>query len=190
MRIREAILAALLLLGSLPSAAAAGKLTAPPGKSGALNLLVTIAVGGVVLLAAALWLAWRAGRPRKKAPPKRSFESGRALAWRSKPRTTREALAALPRAEMGELVDAREIGPEHVEVALVRRRSHPCEEVAGYVAGLFGAAWASDVRVAHPTCGGKDRRSPCVFEVVRVRHAPQDALSPAFGRAAGSSTRG
>lgn len=149
----------------------------PPGGA-AFATLAILALGGFLVLVAGLALAWWARRPREIHPPRRTFASGRRLAMRDPPLDEEAALAALPTMPVGTVVETRRVAAGRVAVAVQRKRGQPCEQVGGFLAGLFEAAWASDVRVVHDRCSGKDRKLPCWYTVER---APVAAVRRAVG---------
>lgn len=128
-----------------------------------------VAFGGValLLLAIALFLAVRSRKPPKRNPPKRTFEHGRRLARMRHARSPDEAVAGLRTTPVGSVVSARADG-RHADVTLTRRKSQPCPQAAGYLAGLFESAWAHEVRVVHPQCAG-ERGGECRYIIERAR---------------------
>lgn len=158
------LLAAVLLLIPLAQAQSSGsspKLRIPVGALG----LVLMAAGGILLFFLSLSAARRArGLAKTKAPPRRSFERGHQMGLTAGVSTEQDALRRLGEAPVGKLVSATPI-PGGWRVAMSRKRSEPCEVAAGYVSGLFEAAWARDVVLRHEGCAGKARGAVCVYEV-------------------------
>ena len=159
--------------------------------------IMLLAVTGIALLGVALLAARRAFRPPPPKLPKKSFAAGRARGVREGIRGSQAALAALEKSGLGDLAG---VAPEGTGYRVIVRRGRgvPCEYAAGYLTGLFEAAWAIDVRLEHPACGGKDRKAPCVYEAYpappATRGLPRPHAEPqpsGRGRAgAGASTRG
>jgi hypothetical protein len=155
---------------------------------------VGIAVAGLVGLAAlglALLAAKRAFHPPPPKPPRKSFAAGRAKGVRDGIRGSQAALEALARSGLGDLASVAPEGNGY-KVILKRGRGVPCEHAAGYLTGLFEAAWALDVHLEHPVCGGKSREAPCVFQAFPAPPtAPRRGAPTSSGRgAAAASTRG
>ena len=145
--------------------------------------LVLLALGALCLLVLALsaWLAARAKRAPVVKPAKKTFEHGRRIARLKRATTVEAALAALRDPPVGRVLSLR--GDErNAEVVMERKRGQPCPQAAGYLAGLFEMAWAHDVLVTHPQCGG-DQGGVCHYVVHRAA-----TVSGAPG--AGASTRG
>jgi hypothetical protein len=168
-----------------------GAVPAPVGI--ALTALLGVAILGVALLAAR-----RAFHPPPPKPPRKSFAAGRAKGVRDGIRGSQAALEALARSGMGELASVAPQGAGY-RVILRRGRGVPCEHAAGYVTGLFEAAWALDVHLEHPSCGGKSRDAPCVYEAYpspptaprRAASTPAPTAPTSSGRAgAAASIRG
>lgn len=148
----------------------------------AIFALAGIAAGAGLLMGAAAWMASKARAPKKRLPPRRTFDHGRRLGRLREVTTPEEAVAALRGAPVGELVRAS-AGEERADVVLARRKSQPCEQAAGFLAGLFERAWAHEVTVEHPTCAGKS--GECAY-VVRPYSPPP--FSGSARPAAGAST--
>lgn len=145
-------------------------------------LLIGIGAAALLVLLFSAWLAARSRRRPVHKPPKKTFDHGRRLARRRAPATVAAALDELVDAPVGRAVHAR--ADEHrAEVTLARRRSQPCAQAAGYLAGLFESAWAHEVLVTHPQCAG-DRGGECAYVVQR---GPVSAPAP---RAAAASIPG
>lgn len=144
-------------------------------------ILAAIAGAALLMLGIALWFAARSRRPHPKKPPRKTFEHGRRLARAHHVASARQAVKALERAPVGALADAR-ADAYHARVTIDRRRQQPCAQAAGFVAGLFESAWAHEVRLSHPECGG-ERGGRCVYLVER---APIATARPAEG----AQTRG
>ena len=154
--------------------------TGPRGAE-AMLFLAAVALCAILALWIAMRLARRSRRPKVKRPPKRTFEHGRRLAHERRAGSTVAALAALERSPVGELV-ARGGDDRRVDVVLRRKRSQPCEQAAGFVAGIFESAWAHEVIVTHPSCAGP-RGGECAYTVHRV-------ATPRAARTAPASTPG
>ncbi|MFA5862592.1 MAG: hypothetical protein WDA16_12950 [Candidatus Thermoplasmatota archaeon] len=135
---------------------------APPGLAG----FVLLGSGAGATLGLALLMAHHAGRPRKRTPPRKSFEAGRVSGRGTRVVSHAEAIETLRKHALGEVVSLRG-APGLVRVALKRRRGEACEHVAGYLTGLFEGAWAMDVALRHDECGGKERDAVCVYEFSR-----------------------
>lgn len=156
--------------------------------------LAVAGLAGLAVLGLAVLVAKRAFHPPPPKPPRKSFAAGRAKGVRDGIRGAQAALAALARSDLGEVAGAAPEGSGY-RVVLKRGRGVPCEHAAGYLTGLFEAAWALDVRLEHPSCGGKTKGAPCVYEAypappaVPRRAAPAPATSSGRGGAA-ASTRG
>lgn len=140
-------------------------------------ILVAIAVGALLTMGIALWIAVRSRKPHPKKPPRRTFEHGRRLARAHHVASPRAAVDALERAPVGTLEQAR-ADARGAQVTLVRRRNQPCAQAAGFVAGLFESAWAHEVRLSHPECGG-DRGGRCVYVVEKA--VPTGSARPGAG---------
>lgn len=151
----------------------------------ALAALGGMAFASALLLALALYVAWRSRAAKRLRPSKQSFAGGRASALSRPPLSHGEAIARLREGVLGDAVVLQDEGDALV-LEVRRRRGWPCDRVAGGVAGLFEAAWAADVDVRHDACGGGGvlRRAPCVYHVRRV------AISSGGRRAGEASTRG
>lgn len=148
---------------------AAGRLAAP-------------AALALAILVFALVLARLARRPRRERHRRKTFAAGREAALRRPPRFHDEALARLGEGDAGKLAGVRG-APGDVLVLVQPRRADGCERAAGVLAGLFEAAWASDVDVHHVACGRKSR-GPCEYVVRRRR------VNAVGRRAAGASIPG
>lgn len=127
--------------------------------------LAGIAAGGTLLMGVAAWMASKARAPKKRVPPRRTFDHGRRLGRLRVASTPQEAVEALKGAPVGEVVRAS-AGEERADVVLRRRKSQPCEQAAGFLAGVFERAWARDVMIEHPVCAGKS--GDCAYAVLPV----------------------
>lgn len=173
-------LAAVLFLLTTPTALAAKSGSVPIGGLG----IVLMGVGGALLFLLSLMTAWKARKPKVKAAPRKSFERGREMARLSGVITEQDAVRALSTAPVGKLVSVAPV-PHGYRVTMSRRRSEPCEVAAGYVTGLFEAAWARDVVLRHDQCAGKARGAVCTYEV----HDPSPRrASPGAAPREGAST--
>ena len=119
-----------------------------------------------LVLAFSVWLATKARKPPQRKPPRRTFEHGRRLGRLARPTSTEAALQALRAAPVGQVSSAHD-ADGRVDVVLERRRSQPCAQAAGYLAGLFESAWAHEVLVTHPECAG-DKAGTCHYVVQRA----------------------
>lgn len=155
------MLAAWALAAAKPATSAVG------GSLAALGSVVAIVLGAAALLFLGLLLARVSTRPKEKLPRKRTFAAGHRLATLAPVSSVAGAVRRLEVAGLGELIAATP-SDHGVHVELRRRQNRPCEHVAGYLAGLFEGAWASDVQVIHTRCAGRDKRAACVFDVVPV----------------------
>ncbi|HUR68698.1 MAG TPA: hypothetical protein VM370_05580 [Candidatus Thermoplasmatota archaeon] len=137
----------------------------PRGVEAFLLLAALAGLAALVLWIGAL-LAARARKPAPRKPPRKTFEHGRRMARLLRIASTETACAALKGAPVGELQAAR--GDERaMELVVRRRKNQPCEQTAGYVAGLFESAWAHEVVVGHPVCAGAPG-GDCVYVVQRA----------------------
>lgn len=154
--------AGMLALAFVPSAAAASG----DDRAAALFGLAPFALGTIAVLAAAVGLARVARRPKRARPKRKSFDAGYSAVKRA-PLAHAEAIARLHEGTLGTLVDAQDAG-DRVIVSVKRRRGQSCAFVSGGLTRLFEAAWARDVAVEERHCGGRARKSPCVFVVEQV----------------------
>lgn len=138
---------------------------APAGEELVFLLVVFGAVLGLMFLAS-LWMALRSRRPPARKPPRRTFEHGRRLGRAHRAQDTDEALRALRSASIGRIEHVH-AEPSRVEVIVRRKRGQPCVQAAGYLAGLFESAWAHEVLVSHPACGGEGA-GDCAYVVQRA----------------------
>lgn len=134
-----------------------------------------LSVGALLVLGLALLVARFARRPKAKKAPRRSFEAGRAEGRLREVASVDEALGVLRESQAVRVESAERVGAA-VRVTVRRRRGEPCDHTSGFLVGLFERAWADDVRLDHPVCGGKKKDAQCVYDVAR---AP--ALSPGGG---------
>jgi hypothetical protein len=144
--------------------------------------LTGLGLASAGMLALGLLAAGQARRAKTRQPPKRTREGGRARARQLAVHSTDEALAVLASARLGAVLEATPI-PGGARITIDRPKGHPCDEVAGYLAGLFESAWALDVQVQHAECAG--RAGACRYQVTR-----EPRLSAAASRAAAASTPG
>jgi hypothetical protein len=144
--------------------------------------LVSLGLAGAGLLALALVAAMRARTPRARKPPRRSFEAGRIIGREARALSPEDAVRALQASRAGGEAVAVATEGGAVRVTLRRGRGESCQHAMGYLTGLFESAYATDVQIAHPVCGGKRRGAVCTYEVRPVNRAA--------ARAAGASTRG
>lgn len=172
--------AVLLLSGALPTASAAKEGGVPIGGLG----ILLMGVGGALLFLLSLVTAHKARKPKVKPAPKKSFEHGRELGRLTGVTTEQDAVRALSSAPVGKLVSVAPV-PRGYRVTMSRRRSEPCEVAAGYVTGLFEAAWARDVVLRHDACAGKARGAVCTYE---VRDPSPRGVSRGGAPAEGAST--
>lgn len=149
----------MLVLAFVPSAAAASG----DDRAAALFGLAPFALGTLAVLAAAVGLARVARQPKRRKPKRKSFDAGYSSVKRA-PLAHAEAMARLHEGTLGTLVDAQDMG-DRVIVSVKRRRGQSCAFVSGGIARLFEGAWARDVVIEERHCGGRARRSPCVFVV-------------------------
>lgn len=148
-------------------------------------ILVALGLAGLVLLAIAAVIGLRARRPAKRKPPKRTFEHGRRLARMRHARTTDEAVAGLRDVPIGTVLQAR-ANDRAADVVVKRKKSQPCAQAAGYLAGLFEMAWAHEVRVVHSQCAG-EKGGECAYHVARAEPA-KDPRASAFARPKGGAS--
>lgn len=146
--------------------------------------LLLMGIGALLLFVLSLMAARKARKPKERHPPRRSFERGRALGLQAGVASEQDAVRALSAAPVGKLVSVTPV-PQGYLVSLSRKRSEPCDVAAGYVTGLFEAAWARDVILRHEGCQGKARNAVCTYE---VRDPSPRALNRRDGRAAGAAT--
>lgn len=144
-------------------------------------LLVALGGLGALVLTFATWLAAKARKPAAHKPPRKTFEHGRRLGRAAHPTSTDAAMRALRASPVGTVASAS-AAEGRIDVVVERRRSQPCSQAAGYLAGLFESAWAHEVLITHPQCGG-ERDGTCHYVVQR-------APTAIGAREAGSSTRG
>jgi hypothetical protein len=161
-----------------PGTTSQSSAVAASGASAGAAQLVGLGVGGVALLSLSLLVAHKARRPRPRRPRRRSFEAGRLMGRATRVAGVEDALAKLRWSKLGQ-VTAMGANEGRVRVAIQRRRSEPCEMVAGYLTGLFEEAWASDVAIGHERCAGRKRGGICEYDIIRAVH-----------RAEAASTRG
>ncbi|MEA3201553.1 MAG: hypothetical protein QOE90_2981 [Thermoplasmata archaeon] len=158
---------------------------AGPGDWVALLGLASLSLG---MLALGLAAARRARRRKPARPPRKTREGGRMRGRALAPQTQDAALLALHDARLGQVLEAQPL-PGGLRVMVERPRSHPCDEVAGFLAGLMESAWAMDVRVEHAQCAGKS--GPCRYVVTRVDAARMvERVSAPAARTAAASTPG
>jgi hypothetical protein len=170
----------------------------PPASTNDVGGLVLLGAGGALLLLLALALARMArrrsaaeaaGLTRRRAGKKKSFAAGHLVGASVGVASIEDALASLRAGRVAagrvESVDAPSDGTR-AHVAVRRKRSEPCDLVAGYLTGLFESAWASDITLRHEACAGKSKNALCVYELRPVSHraAPAAAASSA-GSASG-----
>lgn len=145
--------------------------------------LVAAAALGLFVFVWTLWLAVRSRRPPARKPPRKTFEHGRRLGRERHPRSTQDAIQELRTSPVGDILSASD-ADGRVDVVVARRRSQPCTQAAGFLAGLFESAWAHEVLVTHPECGG-EKAGTCHYVVQRastIRHrAPTASDAPAGG---------
>lgn len=157
-----------LPLQPAPGSPAAVRPSPPSGSAGDLvaawAALVGLGATSVVMLLLGLLAAKRSRTAKARKAPRKTFDAGRQRGRTLRPRTTSEALYRLTDARLGEVLEAVPT-PAGARVMVQRPRNHPCEEVAGFLTGLFESAWASDVRVEHERCAG--RSGPCRYFVSR-----------------------
>lgn len=184
---RGTMMAVLLLAAALAFSSPAAMAATTPSKDrlpvGGLALLL-MSIGALLLFALSLLAARKARRPKERHPPRRSFERGRALGLHAGVASEQDAVRALASAPIGKLVSVAPF-PQGYRVSLSRKRSEPCDVVAGYVTGLFEAAWARDVILRHEGCQGKARNAVCTYE---VRDPSPRPLNPRDAQAAGAGT--
>lgn len=133
------------------------------------GILVLLGALGVFLLASAALLAMHSRRPVKRRPPKRTFEHGRRLARQRHARTTDEAVAGLRDVPIGVVLEAQ-ANDRAADVVVKRKKGQTCPQAAGFLAGLFEAVWAHEVRVVHPACAG-EKGGDCRYHVERAAPA-------------------
>ncbi|GEM_PF-4482034 len=148
---------------------------APGGTAGDWVGLMGIGAASLGLLALGLVVASRARRAKPVRAPKRTREGGRMKARALAPRTVDQAFVQLAEARLGALLEAAPIAGG-ARILVERTRGHPCEQVSGFLAGLFESVWAIDVRVEHAQCAG--RSGPCRYLVMRA-DAPPVRVEPA-----------
>lgn len=150
--------------------------------------LVGAAALGTIVLCWALWLAIRSRRPARPKPPRKTFEHGRRMGRARSPRSTQGALKELQASPVGDITSVQALDGR-VDVVVARRRSQPCTQAAGYLAGLFESAWAHEVLVTHPECGGEGAGT-CRYVVQRANLGAQRTVSASGAPGGGASTRG
>lgn len=143
--------------------------------------VVAFGIGALLLLALATWLATKARKPPSRKPPRKTFEHGRRLGRARHPADTRAALESLRASPIGDVTSVM-AAEGRVDVVVERKRSQPCTQAAGFLAGLFESAWAHEVLVTHPECGG-EKAGTC-------RYVVQRAAISSGARAAAASTPG
>lgn len=137
-----------------------------PRGAEAMLFLLLMAVIGALGLWIAVRLARRARRPKVRKPPRRTFEHGRRLGRERGARTMAAALAALKASPVG-AVRSQSVQDRRVDVLVHRKKSQPCEQVAGYLAGVLESAWAHEVLVTHSSCAGP-KGGDCLYTVQRA----------------------
>lgn len=137
------------------------------GGSGASALAGLMGLGffALALLALGLLAAQRSTRVKPRKAPRKTYDAGRQRARGLKARSSAEAFHRLGEARLGEVLEASST-PAGARILVERPRGHPCDEVAGFLAGLFESVWAMDVRVEHDRCAGK--AGPCRYHVTRA----------------------
>lgn len=152
--------------------------------------LVLMGLGGTVTLALSLLAARRARRPKLRKAPRKSFDAGRLVGRASRVDSLPDALDALRKGIVGEVVSVQSL-TDGVRVGVKRRRGESCPHAAGYLTGLFESAWATDVLLRHDDCAGKARGGICVYEFRSPSGAaPASAPSPAAVPRAAASIPG
>ena len=129
-------------------------------------LLVALGGLGALVLTFATWLAARARKPAPNKPPRKTFEHGRRLGRAQHPMSTEAAMRALRASPVGTISSAS-AAEGRIDVVVDRRKSQPCSQAAGYLAGLFESAWAHEVLITHPECGG-EKAGTCHYVVQRA----------------------
>ncbi|HET6403410.1 MAG TPA: 4-vinyl reductase [Candidatus Thermoplasmatota archaeon] len=129
-------------------------------------LLVALGCLAALVIAFATWLAAKATKPAARKPPRKTFEHGRRLGRAAKPASTEDALRALRSTPVGDITSVAPVDGR-VDIVVSRKRTQPCTQAAGYLAGLFETAWAHEVHVAHPQCGGEGAGA-CHYVVTRA----------------------
>lgn len=151
-----------------------------------------VAAVAVLLLGVAAWMAAKARVPKKRTPPRRTFDHGRRLGRIRAASSPDEAIAALRKTPVGQLVRASAT-EERAEVVLLRRKSQPCEQAAGFLAGVFERAWAHEVVVEHPVCAGRSGECRYVvraFAPARLSGSARPAAGGGTPRSADAHRRG
>lgn len=146
--------------------------------------LFLMGTGALLLFALSLLAARKARKPKEYHPPRRSFERGRELGLQAGVASEQDAVRALAATPVGKLVSVAPV-PQGYRISLSRKRSEPCDVAAGFVTGLFEAAWARDVILRHEACQGKARNAVCTYE---VRDPSPRGLNRRDAPAAGAGT--
>lgn len=138
-------------------------------RSDAVLMLLGLGLVALALVALSARIAYRSRRPARKRPRRRSFERGRELGRARRVGSFEAALGSVQSAPVGETIGAHAEG-DGALVVVKRKRSQPCEQVQGFLTGVFESGWAHEVSVEHLVCAGPTG-GECSYRVVRALSA-------------------